>query len=116
MRSCWSGEDPASAVYVKNKSRTAKECGFHSEQHTLPAETSEAELLALVAKLNADPAIHGILVQLPLPKHIDEAKVLLAIDPDKDVDGFHPECRPAGLRRARQGARAVHAGRQHHSR
>ncbi len=84
------GEDPASAVYVRNKSRTAAECGFHSEQHTLAAETSEADLLALVKKLNADPAIHGILVQLPLPKHIDAMKVLLAIDPDKDVDGFHP--------------------------
>ncbi len=84
------GENPASAIYVKSKSRTAEECGFHSEQHTLPAETSEAELLGLVGKLNADPAIHGILVQLPLPKHIDESKVLLAIDPDKDVDGFHP--------------------------
>ena len=84
------GQDPASAVYVKNKSRTAEDCGFHSEQHTLATDTSEAELLALVAKLNADPKIHGILVQLPLPKHIDESKVLLAIDPDKDVDGFHP--------------------------
>ena len=84
------GADPASAVYVKNKSRAAEECGFHSEQHTLAAETSEAELLALVGRLNADPAIHGILVQLPLPKHIGEANVLLAIAPDKDVDGFHP--------------------------
>jgi methylenetetrahydrofolate dehydrogenase (NADP+)/methenyltetrahydrofolate cyclohydrolase len=84
------GSDPASAVYVKNKSRTAEECGFYSAQHTLGAETSEADLLALVQKLNADPRIHGILVQLPLPKHIDEAKVLVAIDPDKDVDGFHP--------------------------
>jgi methylenetetrahydrofolate dehydrogenase (NADP+)/methenyltetrahydrofolate cyclohydrolase len=84
------GEDPASAVYVKSKSRTAEECGFHSVQHTLPAETSEADLLAVVGKLNADPKIHGILVQLPLPKHIDEGKVLVAIDPDKDVDGFHP--------------------------
>jgi methylenetetrahydrofolate dehydrogenase (NADP+)/methenyltetrahydrofolate cyclohydrolase len=84
------GEDPASRVYVRNKSRTAEECGFHSEQHSLPADTSEADLLALVAKLNRDPAVHGILVQLPLPKHIDEAKVLIAIDPDKDVDGFHP--------------------------
>jgi methylenetetrahydrofolate dehydrogenase (NADP+) / methenyltetrahydrofolate cyclohydrolase len=84
------GEDPASAVYVRNKSRTAAECGFHSEQYTLPIETSEADLLALVQKLNADPAIHGILVQLPLPKQIDATKVLFAIDPDKDVDGFHP--------------------------
>ena len=84
------GEDPASRVYVRNKSLKAEECGFHSEQHTLPAETSEADLLALVNRLNADPAVHGILVQLPLPKQIDETKVLLAIDPDKDVDGFHP--------------------------
>jgi len=84
------GEDPASAVYVRNKSRTAAECGFHSEQHTLPVDTSETDLLALVQKLNADPAIHGILVQLPLPKQIDATKVLFAIDPDKDVDGFHP--------------------------
>ena len=84
------GDDPASGVYVRNKSRTAEECGFHSEQHTLPAETSEADLLALIARLNADPAIHGILVQLPLPDQIDEQKVLLAVDPDKDVDGFHP--------------------------
>jgi len=84
------GEDSASRVYVRNKSLKAEECGFHSEQHTLAAETSEAELLALVRRLNADPAVHGILVQLPLPKHIEETKVLLAIDPDKDVDGFHP--------------------------
>ena len=84
------GDDSASAVYVKNKSRTAEECGFHSAQHSLPTETSEADLLALVAKLNADAKIHGILIQLPLPKHIDEGKVLVAVDPDKDVDGFHP--------------------------
>src|SRR4051812_29262891 len=66
------GEDPASAVYVRNKSRTAEECGFYSEQHTLRADTSETRLLRLVADLNADPAINGILVQLPLPKHINE--------------------------------------------
>jgi methylenetetrahydrofolate dehydrogenase (NADP+)/methenyltetrahydrofolate cyclohydrolase len=84
------GENPASRVYVRNKSLKAEECGFHSEQHTLAADTSEAELLALVGRLNADPSVHGILVQLPLPKHIGEANVLLAIDPDKDVDGFHP--------------------------
>jgi methylenetetrahydrofolate dehydrogenase (NADP+)/methenyltetrahydrofolate cyclohydrolase len=84
------GEDPASAVYVRNKSRMAAECGFHSAQHTLPAETREADLLALVARLNADPAVNGILVQLPLPAHVDATKVLFAIDPDKDVDGFHP--------------------------
>jgi methylenetetrahydrofolate dehydrogenase (NADP+)/methenyltetrahydrofolate cyclohydrolase len=84
------GEDPASRVYVRNKGLKAEECGFHSEQHSLAVETSEADLLALVARLNSDPAVHGILVQLPLPDHIDETKVLLAVDPDKDVDGFHP--------------------------
>jgi methylenetetrahydrofolate dehydrogenase (NADP+)/methenyltetrahydrofolate cyclohydrolase len=84
------GDNPASAVYIRNKSRMAEECGFHSEQHTLPAQTPEAELLDLIDRLNKDAAIHGILVQLPLPKHIDEQKVLLALDPDKDVDGFHP--------------------------
>ena len=84
------GEDPASRVYVRNKGLKAEECGFHSEQHTLAAETSERDLLDLVAQLNADARIHGILVQLPLPEHIEEKKVLLALDPDKDVDGFHP--------------------------
>jgi methylenetetrahydrofolate dehydrogenase (NADP+)/methenyltetrahydrofolate cyclohydrolase len=83
------GEDPASQVYVASKGRTAKECGFHSVQHTLPAQTSQADLLALIATLNADKAIHGILVQLPLPKHIDEGAVIQAVSPDKDVDGFH---------------------------
>lgn len=83
------GEDPASQVYVANKSRTAKECGFHSVQHTLAAETSEADLVALVETLNADPDIHGILVQLPLPGHIDAGKIIQTIAPDKDVDGFH---------------------------
>jgi len=83
------GEDPASQVYVASKSRTAKECGFHSVQHTLPAETGQAELLKLVGSLNADPAIHGILVQLPLPGHIDAGTVIQAIAPAKDVDGFH---------------------------
>ena len=85
------GEDPASQVYVASKSRKAKECGFHSVQHTLPAETSEETLLRLIAELNADPAIHGILVQLPLPRHFDEAAVLEAIASAKDVDGFHAE-------------------------
>jgi methylenetetrahydrofolate dehydrogenase (NADP+)/methenyltetrahydrofolate cyclohydrolase len=84
------GEDPASQSYVSMKNRDAKEIGLHSRQITLPADTSEAELLKLVADLNADPAIHGILVQLPLPEQIDEMRVLLAIDPAKDVDGFHP--------------------------
>ena len=83
------GEDPASQVYVASKSKKAKECGFHSVQHTLPAETTEADLLGIVARLNADPLIHGILVQLPLPKHIDSGRVIQAIAPEKDVDGFH---------------------------
>ena len=84
------GQDPASQVYVRMKGKACAEAEFFSDEHKLPAETSEADLLELVAKLNADDRIHGILVQLPLPKHIDESKVLLAIDPAKDVDGFHP--------------------------
>lgn len=84
------GEDPASKVYVKNKAEQTLETGMRSFEHKLPAETSEADLLALVDRLNKDPAVNGILVQLPLPKHIDAEKVLNAIDPDKDVDGFHP--------------------------
>lgn len=83
------GEDPASQVYVASKSRKAKECHFHSVQHSLPDTTVESDLLTLITKLNADDAIHGILVQLPLPKHIDTGKVIQAIAPDKDVDGFH---------------------------
>jgi methylenetetrahydrofolate dehydrogenase (NADP+)/methenyltetrahydrofolate cyclohydrolase len=132
------GADPASQVYVGAKGRAAKQCGFHSLQHDLPATTSESDLLALVAQLNADPAVHGILVQLPLPKAIDSACVLEAIDPAKDVDGFHPvnvgllgsglieralvPCTPAGsmilldraceaLGRALAGAEAVVIGR-----
>jgi methylenetetrahydrofolate dehydrogenase (NADP+)/methenyltetrahydrofolate cyclohydrolase len=84
------GADPASEVYVKSKGRVAAELGMASFDHRLPAGTSESELLALIATLNIDPAIHGILVQLPLPRPIDTAHVLLAIDPNKDVDGFHP--------------------------
>jgi methylenetetrahydrofolate dehydrogenase (NADP+)/methenyltetrahydrofolate cyclohydrolase len=83
------GDDPASQVYVRNKGRQTIECGMESFEHKLPAETGEAELLSLVARLNVDPAVDGILVQLPLPGHIDEQKVIAAIDPDKDVDGFH---------------------------
>ncbi len=83
------GEDPASQVYVASKSKKAKECGFHSLQHTLPETTTQADLLQLVEELNADRAIHGILVQLPLPEHIDENLVIQTISPDKDVDGFH---------------------------
>jgi methylenetetrahydrofolate dehydrogenase (NADP+) / methenyltetrahydrofolate cyclohydrolase len=84
------GEDPASKVYVKNKAQQTAEVGMNSWEHKLPAETSEADLLAVVNKLNNDPACHGILVQLPLPKHINAEKVLNTISPDKDVDGFHP--------------------------
>jgi len=83
------GEDPASEVYVRNKRKQTAECGMESIEHTLPADTSEAALLDLVGWLNRDPAVHGILVQLPLPKHIDPDKVIDAIDPAKDVDGFH---------------------------
>jgi len=84
------GEDPASQSYVTAKNKTAKALGINSEQVTLPAVTSENDLLHLVAKYNSDNAVNGILVQLPLPKHINEARVLNSIDPSKDVDGFHP--------------------------
>ena len=105
------GQDPASEVYVGNKVKTAAELGIISEHHHLPAETSHADLLALVHDLNANNDVDGILVQLPLPKHINEREILEAIDPAKDVDGFHPEnvgrlslgypslvpCTPAGV-------------------
>ena len=84
------GANPASQVYVRNKERSALAAGFRSEVVRLPESTSQEELLTLIAKYNQDPAWHGILVQLPLPAHIDDEAVLLAIDPDKDVDGFHP--------------------------
>jgi methylenetetrahydrofolate dehydrogenase (NADP+)/methenyltetrahydrofolate cyclohydrolase len=84
------GEDPASQSYVRAKNATAHALGIHSEQVTLPATTSEAELLQLVDDYNRNAAIHGILVQLPLPRHINEANILFAIAPEKDVDGFHP--------------------------
>lgn len=84
------GEDPASELYVNMKTRAAKEVGIHSRQITLSDETTEDELLGVIQGLNADPEIHGILVQLPLPDHIRENRILLAIDPEKDVDGFHP--------------------------
>ena len=83
------GSDPASQVYVGAKGRAAKQCGFHSLQFDLPEATGEAELLSLVDRLNQDPDVHGILVQLPLPKHVDTTRVLEAVDPAKDVDGFH---------------------------
>ncbi len=82
------GNDPASHAYVNSKSKTAKECGFNSIQHTLPEETTQAELESLVATLNADPSIHGILVQLPLPRHLDSDTVIQSILPEKDVDGL----------------------------
>lgn len=84
------GADPASQSYVGGKEKTSIELGIYSERHDLPEETTQDELLALVDRLNKDPRIHGILVQLPLPKHLDETEVLFAINPKKDVDGFHP--------------------------
>lgn len=105
------GNDPASSVYVNNKKKACEYTGIKSLSYELPEETSEEELLSLIAKLNDDDKVNGILVQLPLPKHIDENKVIRAISPDKDVDGFHPEsvgrlsigergfvsCTPAGI-------------------
>ena len=84
------GEDPASKSYVTAKERTCEEIGIYSDDNRLPEEATQEELMAVVEKMNKDPKINGILVQLPLPKHLNEAEVLLAIDPDKDVDGFHP--------------------------
>lgn len=105
------GADPASQVYVGAKEKTSKELGIYSERYDLPADTSQKDLLALIDKLNKDPKINGILVQLPLPKGLNEEEVLIAIDPKKDVDGFHPinvgklmigepdylPCTPAGI-------------------
>ena len=85
------GNDPASKVYVGSKARTCAELGFYSLQKELPAETTQEELLQVVRDLNADPAIHGILIQFPLPRHINEAAIIRGLDPQKDVDGFHPE-------------------------
>ena len=84
------GDDPASHSYVTAKEKACADIGLYSDDHRLPAETTQEELMAVVDKLNNDPKIHGILVQLPLPKHLNEAEVLLRIDPEKDVDGFHP--------------------------
>ncbi|HET8762701.1 MAG TPA: bifunctional methylenetetrahydrofolate dehydrogenase/methenyltetrahydrofolate cyclohydrolase FolD [Gemmatimonadales bacterium] len=84
------GDDPASQVYVRSKGKACTDAGMHSETIRLPEDTSQARLLETVDRLNRDPAIHGILVQLPLPRHLDEHEVLLRIDPAKDVDGFHP--------------------------
>ncbi|MFC1942326.1 bifunctional 5,10-methylenetetrahydrofolate dehydrogenase/5,10-methenyltetrahydrofolate cyclohydrolase [Chloroflexota bacterium] len=105
------GADPASQVYVGAKEKTSKELGIYSERYDLPAETTQEDLMKLIDKLNNDPKINGILVQLPLPKHLKESEVLYAIDPKKDVDGFHPvnvgklmigepdymPCTPAGI-------------------
>jgi methylenetetrahydrofolate dehydrogenase (NADP+)/methenyltetrahydrofolate cyclohydrolase len=84
------GDDPASQVYVRSKGRLAVELGMSSFDHQLPGDTTQAELLELIGRLNTDPSVNGILVQLPLPKHLDTAQILVAIDPAKDVDGFHP--------------------------
>ncbi len=127
------GDDPASKAYVGSKDRTCRDLGMHSVKLELPASTSQEELLAVVQRLNADPAIHGILVQSPPPEHIDEAAIIRAIDPRKDVDGFHPEnvakltledpsgfvpCTPLGCQRLlmeyqiqTEGARVVVLGR-----
>ncbi len=126
------GENPASQIYVRNKRRACAEVGIYSEEHRLPAETSEEELLRLIAKLNDDSKIHGILVQLPLPDHINQTTILRSVSPLKDVDGFHPEnvgllvegnprfiaCTPHGIIRMLdaynvniEGARAVVIGR-----
>ena len=84
------GDDPASISYVTGKERACAELGMFSRETRLPAEITQEELLALIASMNEDPQLHGILVQLPLPRHIDEQKIIMAIDPKKDVDGFHP--------------------------
>ncbi len=128
------GDDPASAIYVRGKRKACEEVGILSVEHHLPASATEQELLSLVARLDADPAVHGILVQLPLPKQIDEGRVLDAIDPRKDADGFHPgnvgalwlgrpaprPCTPAGVMRLLEeagcdpkGKRALVVGRSH---
>lgn len=121
------GEDPASAIYVRGKRKDCEEVGIRSDEHHLPATTSQAELMALVARLDADRAVHGILVQLPLPKGLDERAVLDAIDPRKDADGFHPfnvgalsigipgtprPCTPAGIMRMLDEARVDPKGRR----
>ena len=119
------GEDPASQVYVRNKTSACEEVGIASFEHRLPASTPQAELLALIDRLNADGAVHGILVQMPLPKHIDADAVIHAVSPLKDVDGFHPEnvgrlasgkprfvaCTPAGILRLLDHAQVPLEGR-----
>ena len=118
------GENAASQVYVRNKQKACEKSGIASRLHKLPAETTQAELLALVEQLNRDPAVHGILVQLPLPQQIDEATILVAVNPMKDVDAFHPEnvgrivqgrprflpCTPHGIRELLQRKKIPIAG------
>jgi methylenetetrahydrofolate dehydrogenase (NADP+)/methenyltetrahydrofolate cyclohydrolase len=121
------GDDPASAIYVRGKRKDCEEVGIRSDEHHLPATTAQGELMALIARLNADPAVHGILVQLPLPKQLDERQVLDAIDPRKDADGFHPfnvgalsigiagaprPCTPAGVMRMLDEARVDPKGKR----
>jgi methylenetetrahydrofolate dehydrogenase (NADP+) / methenyltetrahydrofolate cyclohydrolase len=121
------GEDPASAIYVRGKRKDCEEVGIRSDEHHLPATTGQAELMSLIARLDADPAVHGILVQLPLPKGLDERAVLDAIDPRKDADGFHPfnvgalsigipgtprPCTPAGVMRMLEEARVDPKGKR----
>lgn len=120
------GEDPASKVYVRNKHRACLELGYHSVVHELAAETKEEELLDLISALNEDESIHGILVQLPLPKHISEDRVINAILPEKDVDAFHPEnvgkillgeyrflpCTPAGVMKLLEAAGVEISGKE----
>jgi methylenetetrahydrofolate dehydrogenase (NADP+)/methenyltetrahydrofolate cyclohydrolase len=121
------GEDPASAIYVRGKRKDCEEVGIRSDEHHLPAAVSQGELMALIARLNADPRVHGILVQLPLPKQLDERQVLDAIDPRKDADGFHPfnvgalsigipgtprPCTPAGIMRMLEEARVDPKGKR----
>jgi methylenetetrahydrofolate dehydrogenase (NADP+)/methenyltetrahydrofolate cyclohydrolase len=120
------GDDPASKVYVRNKTRACEEVGVRSQQIDYPASVTQEELMGRIRKLNADPAVHGILVQLPLPKHIDSARVLGAVAPQKDVDGFHAEnmgallagepglvpCTPAGVMRLLESAGIAVAGRR----
>jgi methylenetetrahydrofolate dehydrogenase (NADP+)/methenyltetrahydrofolate cyclohydrolase len=128
------GEDPASAVYVRGKRKACEEVGIHSVEHHLPATIAQEDLIALIRQLNADATVHGILVQLPLPKHIDESQILDTISPRKDADGFHPvnvgalwlgkpaprPCTPAGVMRLLdeakvdlRGKRAIVVGRSH---
>jgi len=120
------GDDPASKVYVRNKTRACEEVGVRSQQIDYPASVTQAELMSRITKLNADAAVHGILVQLPLPKHIDAARVLAAVAPQKDVDGFHEQnmgallagaprlvpCTPAGVMRLLESADIPLAGRR----